>query len=335
MRRFKLWTIRLMVLAAVGLGFSGCGRGGLDSGADGLFVVNFQLDWVPEPQHGGLFMADMLGYFAEEGILVNIIPGGPGSNSLSRVATGRAELAQAEGNNTIVAAAEGLPVRIVGALFQHDPSVLMFHASNPIQDFADLNGQLLRARPEWTFLEFLQRRHGVSFRLAPATGGMEQLAADPSAIQQGYYIAEPYYLARMGVSLQWLHVWDAGYDGISAVVANADFARRHPDKLAAFMRAYYRGQVAYFEGSPELAHARMLDMNPNATESFLLWSRDRIIEQNIAKGDAARGSDTDYLLLSRARIEKQIAQLVELGLLTENQLDADDVWVRINLPVRY
>ncbi|MDV7393076.1 ABC transporter substrate-binding protein, partial [Arthrospira platensis SPKY1] len=192
-----------------------------------------------------------------------------------------------------------------------------------------------RARPEWAFLQFLQRRHGLSFRLAPATGGMEQLAADATAIQQGYFVAEPYYLEQLGVQLRWLHVWDAGYDGISAVVANRDFARNHPEKLEAFMRAYYRGQVAYFEGDPELAHRRMLELNPSATESFLTWSRERIIEQRIAIGVVARGSDSGYLKVSAARIEKQIAQLLELGLLPEGRVTVDRVWMPVNLPERY
>jgi NitT/TauT family transport system substrate-binding protein len=291
-----------------------------DLADDGLFPIEFQLDWVPEPQHGGLLMADIMGYFEEEGLRVTLVSGGPGANSIARVATGRAQMAQAEGNNTLLAINEGLPVVIAGALFQHDPSVFLMQQSNPVQSFDDLNGKRVRARPEWAFLRFLEVSRNIRFSLAPTDAGLELLATDPNTIQQGYYIAEPYYLQQMGVEAKWLHVWDAGYDGISAVIVNRQFAKDHPEQLLAFLRAYHRGQKEYFESDPELVHLRIQALNRNASEDFLNWSRDRIIEQNIAVGDPSRGADEGYLVLSEQRVQRQIRQLETIGALEPGKL---------------
>jgi NitT/TauT family transport system substrate-binding protein len=78
---------------------------------DMLFKLTIQLDWVPEPEHGGLYQAQALGFFREEGLEVTLVPGGPNALVIPKVATGQAHVGQADSTNTLLQQAEGLPWR--------------------------------------------------------------------------------------------------------------------------------------------------------------------------------------------------------------------------------
>ena len=321
----RLFTVGLMCVLA------GCRPGG-DEGSTEAFPIVFQLDWVPEPQHGGLYAAQAAGLFAAEGLAVELVPGGANADVRLRVGQNRAQFGQVEGNNALLAAAEGVPLKIVAALFHHDPSVFLYHADQPIDDWQDLDGARVRSRPNWAFHPFVTQTLGISYEMAPIDYGLAVFAADPEVIQQGYYIAEPFYLQEQGIAVRWLHVWDAGYDGLSAIVSNPAFLAAHPDEARAFLRAYYRGQKLYFEGDPGPAHALMLEANPRATPEFLAWSRAQIIDQRLADGMPERGGTGDYLRLTPERIARQITQLELVGELEPGALTIETVFDGTYLP---
>src|SRR5690242_20603093 len=74
------------------------------------FKITVQLDWIPEPEHGGLYQAQARGFFRDEGLDVTLIPGGPNAFVMPSVATGKADIGQADSTNTLLQQAEGLPV---------------------------------------------------------------------------------------------------------------------------------------------------------------------------------------------------------------------------------
>ncbi len=329
----KTWPALLLAVAALATGCGG--EEHLDApGVDGstLFPIVVQLDWVAEPEHGAFYTAEALGFFNAEGVDVKLIQGGANANVLEKVATNRANLGQWDSTNSMVAIQEGLPIINVAVVFQHDPSVLMLHESNPVDNFADLDGQLIKARPEWVFLPFLRRAYGIDFRIVPQDFGLELLVSDPTMIQQGYFIAEPYHASTQGAKLKWFHVWDAGYDNCNTLIANRTFIAEHPEETRAFLRAYYRGYKEYMEGSPDPAHRLMMEVNNQVTPAFLNWSRLMIREQKLGRGDPERGGPGDYLALSRERMAGQITMLEQLDILEPGKLTPEDVMTDEFLP---
>ena len=117
------------------------------------FKITVQLDWFAEPEHGGFYQAQARGFFAEEGLTVELIPGGPNALVMPKVATGQADVGQADSTNTLLQQAEGLPVVQFGAVFQDDPSGLLVNADSPVHRFEDLDGKTIIARPEWAFIQ--------------------------------------------------------------------------------------------------------------------------------------------------------------------------------------
>ena len=67
-----------------------------------LAKITVQLDWVAEPEHGGFYQALARGFFRDEGLDVTIVPGGPNAFVMPRVATGQADIGQADSTNTLL-----------------------------------------------------------------------------------------------------------------------------------------------------------------------------------------------------------------------------------------
>jgi NitT/TauT family transport system substrate-binding protein len=279
------------------------------------FKLTVQLDWVAEPEHGAFYTAEALGYFHDEGLDVTLLQGGPNTYALTKAATGQVQLAQSDSTTALLAIQAGAPLVNVASIFQHDPSVLMTQVSNPIKTWADLNGKTIMARPEWAFLPYLRKKYGIQFQVIPQNFDLGRLAVDPNFIQQGYYIAEPYYLEKQGVRLKFLHVWDTGFDSYTTIVTSRNFARDHPAELGAFLRALRRGWRQYIEKDPAPAHAIMLRVNPKVTADYLDWSRRQIIEAHLASD-----KDGGYLQVSAERYRREIAQLEDLGILPKGSL---------------
>jgi NitT/TauT family transport system substrate-binding protein len=277
--------------------------------------IRVQLDWIAEPEHGGFYMAAAKGYFKDEGLDVDLIPGGPNAFVLQKLATGQAQIGQSDSTNVLLAENQGLPILQVGAVFQNDPSVLMLHADNPVTRFEDLNGKTIMARPEWAFLPYLRNKYHIDFKIIPQNFAVGNFIADKNFIQQGFYIAEPYHIVKGGAKYpKFLYAWDAGFDAYTVLIANEPWARAHPDAMKAFMRAYIHGWRDYLETDPAPAHGLMKQANPNDTDDFMAFSRKMIVDEKLVIGRGAK-DDANVGRIDPERIKLQIAQLEELGIL--------------------
>jgi NitT/TauT family transport system substrate-binding protein len=318
MAAFKTLRLSVPALLCALLLLSGCAK--KPAGEGGLFKLTVQLDWFAEPEHGAFYTAEALGYFRDEGLDVTLLQGGPNAYALAKVGTNQAQIGQSDSTNSMLAIEGGAPLLNVASIFQHDPSVLMMQVANPVNTWADLQGRTIMARPEWAFLPYLRQKYGLQFQVIPQNFDLGRLATDPNFIQQGYYIAEPFQLARRGVKLKFLYAWDTGFDAYTSVITNRTFAREHGDRLRAFLRALHRGYQYYIEKDPAPAHAIMLRINPKASPDYLEWSRMQIIGAKLDRSDGG-----DYLEISAERYRRQIGQLENLGILPRGALRVADV----------
>lgn len=317
-----------VVLTLTGCGSSATDESGDEKAPDRIVV---QLDWVAEPEHGGFYQAEALGFFVEEGLKVDLVQGGANAFVHQKVATNQAQFGQADSTNTLLAVAQGLPLLNIAAVFQHDPSVLMLHESNPIDSFEELDGQTIMARPEWAFLAFLKQKYGIRFNIIPQSFGLAQFMADPGFIQQGFYIAEPFFIERAGMTPKFLYAWDSGFDAYTVLIGNRNFIERHPETTRAFLRAYIRGYRSYITEDPQPAHDLMLAINPKVTPEFLAYSRQMIIGEDLATGPGGRADGIGAI--SRERFETQIEQLEDLGILEPGSVSASEAMSADYLPI--
>jgi len=283
--------------------------------------VTVQLDWVAEPEHGGLYQAEARGYFRDEGLDVTLIPGGPGAHVMPSVATGRSDIAQAESTGTLLQQAEGLPIVQFAAVFQDDPSGILVHADSSVRRFEDLNKKTIIARPEWAFAKYLQKKYNLTLNIVPQNFSVAAFLGNKEALQQGYFIAEPHHIVQAGGKMpRFLSTWDAGFRAYAVLVTNRKFARENPEALKAFTRAYIRGWRDYLEGDPGPAHAAMKRANPTNTDEFMAFSRKMILDEKLVTGRDKDGGVQQIGRINPARYATQIAQLEEIGLLPKGKL---------------
>lgn len=118
--------LRGMGVAALAGGLAGCGTQGAASTAEGLAPLTFVLDYTPNTNHTGIYVAQEKGYYADEGIELTIVqPPDDGADAL--VGTGQAQLGM--GFQDVMAnylgSSDPFPVTAIAAIIQHNTSGIM------------------------------------------------------------------------------------------------------------------------------------------------------------------------------------------------------------------
>ena len=102
--------------------------------------VDFLLDWVPNTNHTGLFVAEEMGWFEEEDIKVNFIEPGSNMSVEQVVGAGRADLGISFQEWVTPARIEGVPIISIAAVIQHNTSGFAVLSKKNVETPADLSG---------------------------------------------------------------------------------------------------------------------------------------------------------------------------------------------------
>lgn len=296
----------------------GCGRKSDSSEptvASGLVPVVLQTDWFPQAEHGGFYQALVRGYYAEEGLVVEILPGGPGAMIKHKVVQGMAQFGMNRSDDIAVAVERGLPLTMVFAVMQQDPQALVTHPEQAVTDFSDLDGRTVVASPGLNWISYLERRYAIRLNIQPHTYGLTHFLKDPSLVQQCFVTNEPYYIRQQGIEPAVLMLADSGYEPYHVVFTNRTYASEHPAVVRAFTRASIRGWIDFLQGDPGDAFRLIAERNPQMTPEFLAYSRDTLLSRELVTGEGGRMDRVGHL--DPVRIQHEIEQLRELGILEE------------------
>ncbi|MFZ0218663.1 MAG: ABC transporter substrate-binding protein [Candidatus Aquirickettsiella sp.] len=99
------------------------------------------LDWLVNPDHAAIFVAQEQGFFTREGVTVNIIAPSNPDDGPKLVAVGHADLAVTYQPQLVVQAAKGLPLRRIASLVNQPLNCLIVKKNGPIHRLADLKGK--------------------------------------------------------------------------------------------------------------------------------------------------------------------------------------------------
>jgi NitT/TauT family transport system substrate-binding protein len=133
----KHWscTLRLAMLLA----FSLCAA--LPARAGELKRAALALQWQPQAQFAGFYVAQAKGFYREAGVDLAIIPGGPDVVASKLLAEGRAQFATMFLATGIERRAEGLPVVLLAQLVQRSALMIITRADSAIREPKDLDGK--------------------------------------------------------------------------------------------------------------------------------------------------------------------------------------------------
>lgn len=249
---------------------TGCSRHGA---TNGLTPIKFQTDWYPQPEHGGFYNALLKGYYKDEGLDVQILPGGPYSNAEQQVSVGASQFAMSSSDMMLEAVSNGEPLVAVGATMQHDPQAIMVRKDSPVRSFSDLDGHAIAMKPGALWFRYLVNRYRLTnVREIPATLSAANFIQDPNYIQQIFITSEPFVAHKAGVEIRTMLISDSGFDPYRVFFTSRSFLRDHPDTVAKFVRASLRGWRDYMT-DPSAANAAILRLNPamNPEQMQFTW----------------------------------------------------------------
>ena len=234
--------------------------------------ISVVLDWFPWSAHAGLHVAKEKGYFAEEGLDVELrVPSDP-STILQTVASGRDDFGLSYQPDLILGRAQGVPVVSVAALVQHPMTSIMTLQSSGFSRPRDLVGRKL-GHAGFPFntpvVDTMLKHDGVAgglddiefvtvgFDVVPALIGKQVDAI------LGYWVLESILLEKQGFPV---NIMRAEQNGVPdyyefVFVTNEEKIANDPDIVQRFVKAVKRG---YEEAAadPQAAIQLMKQVNP-------------------------------------------------------------------------
>lgn len=127
--------------------------------------ITLMLDWFVNPDHGPIIVAQEKGYFADQGLEVEVIAPADPSAPPKMVAAGQADLAISYQPQLHMQVHEGLPLMRVGTLVATPLNCLLVMADGPIKSIADLKDGKVGysvAGVEEAMMTALLKPHGLS-----------------------------------------------------------------------------------------------------------------------------------------------------------------------------
>lgn len=243
--------------------------------------VNLQLQWVTQSQFAGYYVALENGYYDEEALTVNIIPGGPDIAPPQVLAGGGADIMLNWMPSALAARERGLPVVNIAQPFVRSGLQLNCWADSGITEPADLAGHTVG---HWFFgneYPFLGWMSQLGISTEGGDDGVELLQVgfnvDPFLQRQVDCIStmtynEYWQIIDAGISDEELVTFrysdygvDTLEDGIWALEENLEDPE-FVDRMARFVRASMRGW-AWAAENPDDAAMIVLDYDETGAQT--------------------------------------------------------------------
>jgi NitT/TauT family transport system substrate-binding protein len=261
--------------------------------------VSLQLDWYPQPEHGGFYTAQMLGYYKAEGLDVTILPLPQYGSVAQIVSTGKAEIGLGSSDQILEWNSNGLPLVAVAATMQHDPQAIMVHKDSPVRDFNDLEGHAIAAQPGAVWLKYVISRYSLhNIREIPSTLSIANFLADPNYVQQIFITSEPFFARQAGAEVRTFLISSSGYDPYRVQFTARAFVVQHPDVVTKFVRASIRGWNQYLR-DPAPINALLLKLNPALNPAQEAYTAQALRDGGFITGGDPTGAQTGRMTPTR------------------------------------
>ena len=269
----KKRLLALMLAAAAALSLSGCSGQNNNSstaqnnGGEELTKVSIVLDWTPNTNHTGLYVAQKLGYYK-----VEILPSPEGGAS-ALVAAGGADFG-IDCQDTLAPAFVGddaLPVTAVAALIQHNTSGIISLADDGIQSPKDLEGKTYA-----TWENPVEQ--AIIKSLVEADGGdYSKINLIPSTVSDVITALNTNFLDFAKI--------DPTFDYYTPmIIANNSFLAENPETAKAFLAATAKGYEYAIENSDAAADI-LLEAAPELDPEIVKASQKWLADQYIADAE--------------------------------------------------
>lgn len=285
----------LLLVAFMAISMSGCSNDS-NSSADGNKKVTLILDYVPNTNHTGIYVAQEKGYFDDEGLDVEIIEPGDDATSATLVATGKGEFGVSYQEDVTYArtAEEPLPIRAIATVIQHNTSGFVSLKSADINSPKDFEGKIYagwQAPSEEAVIKAVMQANNADF------SKLTMIGADGSGFASlGKTVDIQWEFEGWAVLKGQMEGYDLNYMPLNelderldyytpVIITNEDMIENDPETVQKFMNAVKKG-YEYAIDNPEESAEILSKVIPDYDIEFLTES------QKFLSSKYAEGADT-------------------------------------------
>lgn len=252
--------------------------------------ITFVLDWTPNTNHTGLYVAQNQGYFEEEGLEVEIVqPPEDGADAL--VASGKAQFGVSFQDSMApgVAGENALPTTAVAALVQHNTSGIISRKGEGMDTPKGMEGKKYAtwdAPVEKAMVKNVVEQDGGDFskvEMIPSTVTDEVSALKSKSVDSiwVFYAWAGVATEVAGLETDYFAFKDMNpvFDYYTPVViANNSFLEEKPETAKAFLKALKKGYEFAIE-KPEEAAQILCEASPELDEKLVLASQEYLKDE--------------------------------------------------------
>lgn len=266
---------RRLLAGGTALTVAAVGLSSVRAGAQEPVKVSIALDWYPNANHAGLFLAQERGYFEEAGLEVDLYTPSDPTVVLQTVGAGRDDFGISYQTDVLLAQAQDVPVVSVAALVQHPLMGVMALESSGIARPADLAGKTVGypgIPSQEAFLRTMLAEDGASiddielinvdFNLVPAL-----ISGQVDAVMGAYWTHETILAEQEGYPVTMLRVEEWGVPDYYelVLVTSEQMIASSSEQVTALLGAVERGYLDAL-ADPEAAIAAMKAAYPELDE---------------------------------------------------------------------
>lgn len=258
--------------------------------------ITFVLDWTPNTNHTGLYVAQEKGYFEKEGLEVEIVqPPEDGADAL--VASGKAQFGVSFQDTMApgVSGEDALPITAVAALVQHNTSGIVSRKGEGMDRPKGLEGKKYAtwdAPIEKAMLKNVVEQDGGDFnkvQLIPSTVTDEVSALKSKSVDAIWIF---YAWAGVATELAGLETDYFAFKDINpifdyytpVVIGNNNFLEKEPETAKKFLKALKKGYEDAIK-DPKEAAGILCEAAPELDEELVLASQEYLKDQYLAEVD--------------------------------------------------
>jgi ABC-type nitrate/sulfonate/bicarbonate transport system substrate-binding protein len=235
-------------------------------------VVRLAPDWLPNTNHAGFYVARELGYYADEGLRLNILPFDGEAMPNRKIVRGETEFGLMPHQSIIGMRARGVDVISVAALVRPNTTTLAVRADSGITRPAHLAGRRYASfgtEFEVAMVDELIRHDGGAGRVeqvdAEKLDILRALLDGTIDVAWGFYAWEGIQAELAGAALRHFFVAERGLPSeyFPLLFTTREYSEREAATVAACVRATGRG-YAYAAAHPDEAAEILLRAVPAA-----------------------------------------------------------------------
>lgn len=315
--------------------FTGCGSKTDDTQKGDLKKVTLVLDYTPNTNHTGIYVAKAKGYYKDQGLDVQIEQPSSG-DSATLVATGKADVGisyQEDVTYALTRDNDSLPITAIAAIIQHNTSGFASPESKNIKSPKDFEGKTYGgwgSPSEQAILKLAMEKYGADFnKLNRVDIGQDDFFAATKKNIDFAWIFEGWdgvKAKELKESINYIPVKDIDpaldyYTPI--IITNDDLIKKDPELVRKFMAATAEG-YNYAINNPADAANLLLKEVPELDRNLVMPSQEFLATQY--KADASRWG------LMKASVWENYAEFMKKNGLINNDLDIKEAFTNEFLP---